>query len=192
MSWGWGILLSKCQKQKLNTKSLTEGEIVGISDFLPNVIWAWMFLVEQGFKPKENILYQDNQGAIKIATNGKVLSGQKTKHMDNRYFWIKDGLRSEGITMEHCPTEQMMADFFTKPLQGSLFRKFCDIILGYEHILTLNSDGVESSDEECVGHNTDGENVDRNNEGRKAVAMANDSPNANGQKQPTVTWVEVV
>ena len=35
MSWGWGVLLTKCQKQKLNTKISTEGEIVGVSNFLP-------------------------------------------------------------------------------------------------------------------------------------------------------------
>ena len=50
ISWGWGVLLTKCQKQKLNTKSSTEGEIVGVSDFLPNMIWARMFLEAQGFK----------------------------------------------------------------------------------------------------------------------------------------------
>ena len=40
MSWGWGVVLSMCKKQKLNTKSSTEGEIVGVSDYLPNVIWG--------------------------------------------------------------------------------------------------------------------------------------------------------
>ena len=35
-SWGWGVLGTKCQKQKLNTKSSTEGEIVGVSDFMLN------------------------------------------------------------------------------------------------------------------------------------------------------------
>ena len=44
VSFGWGVLLTKCQKQKLNVKSSTEGEIVGVSDFLPNMIWARMFL----------------------------------------------------------------------------------------------------------------------------------------------------
>ena len=89
ISFGWGVLLTKCQKQKLNTKSSTEGEIVGVSDFLPNMIWARMFLQEQGFILKENILYQDNQSAIKIEENGKRSSGQKTKHMDNKYFSSK-------------------------------------------------------------------------------------------------------
>ena len=89
ISFGWGVLLTKCQKQKLNTKSSTKGEIVGVSDFLPNMIWARMFLQEQGFILKENILYQDNQSAIKIEENGKRSSGQKTKHMDNKYFSSK-------------------------------------------------------------------------------------------------------
>jgi hypothetical protein len=151
MSWGWGVLLSKCQKQKLNTKSSTESEIVGVSDYLPNAIWARMFLEGQGFVINENKLYQDNQSSMKIEKNGKRSSGQKTKHMDNRYFWIKDRLESEGIDVEYCPTEKMIADFFTKPLQGALFRKFRDIVLGYKHISTLHDCDEESSSQERVG-----------------------------------------
>ena len=90
MSWGWGILLSKCQKQNLNTKSSTESEIVGVSNYLPNFIWARMFLGAQGFVIEKNMFFQDNQSSIKIKDNGKASSGQKTKHMGNRYFWIKD------------------------------------------------------------------------------------------------------
>ena len=90
-----------------------------------------MFLEAQGFVLEENILYQDNQSAMLIEKNGKCSSGQKTKHMDNRYFWIKDRLDSENIRVQYCPTEKMLADFFTKPLQGSLFRKFRDAVMGY-------------------------------------------------------------
>ena len=89
MSWRWGVLLTKRQKQKLNTKRSTEGEIVGLSDYLPNVIWARMFLEELGNILKENIAYQDNISAMKVAKNGKQSSGQKIKHINNRYFWIK-------------------------------------------------------------------------------------------------------
>ena len=31
---------------------------------------------------------------------------------------------------EFNPTEEMIADFLTKPLQGALFRKFRDLLLG--------------------------------------------------------------
>src|SRR6056300_879934 len=69
--------MTKCQKQKLNVKSLTEGEIVGVSDYFSNMIWARMFIEAQGYPLKENILCQDNQSAIKIIKNGRRSSGKK-------------------------------------------------------------------------------------------------------------------
>ena len=151
VSWGWGVLLTMCKKQKLNTKSSTEGEIVGVSDFMPNIIWARMFLEAQGEILKKNTLYQDNQSAMKIILNGRRSSGQKTKHMDNRYFWIKDRIESENIKVEYCPTEKMIADFFTKPLQGNLFRKFRDVVMGYKHISSLYDQSEQTSVQERVG-----------------------------------------
>ena len=45
------------------------------------------------------------------------------------YFFIKDVLKRENIELRHCSTERMIDDYFTKPLQGSLFRKTRDIIM---------------------------------------------------------------
>ena len=70
-SLGLGVLNTKCQKQKLNVKSSTKGEIVSVSNVLPNMIWARMFLKEQGYTLSDNKLYQDNQSAMKILLNGK-------------------------------------------------------------------------------------------------------------------------
>ena len=122
--------MSKCQKQQLNTKGSTEAEIVGVSNYLPNLIWTRMLLEAQGFSIEENILFQDNQSAIKIEYNGKASSVQKTKYMDKIYIWIKARLQSEGIKVEYRPTEKMIADFFTKPLQGALLKQFIDNVLG--------------------------------------------------------------
>ena len=45
----------------------------------------------------------------------------------------------------------MLADFYTKPLQGALFKKFRAVILGYEHVSSLQDRTVLSSlDEERV------------------------------------------
>jgi len=150
ISFGIGAMSTKCQKQKLNVKSSTEGEIVGVSDYLPNMIWVRMFLEAQGYTLDENILFQDNQSAMKIELNGRKSSGKKTKHMDNRYFWIKDRLQSEGIEVVYCPTLQMLADFFTKPLQGSLFRKFRDVVLGYVPIGDLINETENQPEQERV------------------------------------------
>ena len=85
----------------------------------------------------ESILEQDNESAMKLEKNGRMSAGQKSRHINIRYFWIKDRTAANAITIRHCPTLEMLADFFTKPLQGNLFRSFRDVILGYNHVGTL-------------------------------------------------------
>jgi hypothetical protein len=137
MSFGIGAFLCKSTKHKLNTKSSTEVETVGASDYLPHAIWAKNFLAAQGYDLIDHFFEQDNESAIKLETNGRLSAGPKSRHIDIRYFWIKDRVKAEGITIRHCPTLQMVADFFTKPLQGALFRKFRDVIMGHKHMNTL-------------------------------------------------------
>jgi len=80
-----------------------------------------MFLAEQGYEFIENIFYQENQSAIQLEKNGRASCGQKSQHIDICYFFMQDRFESEGISVVYCPTDEMLADFFTKPLQGSLF-----------------------------------------------------------------------
>ena len=151
---GKGTLYTKSSKQKINTKSSTEAELVGASDYMPNTIWSKMFLEAQGHKITNNDFEQDNVSAIRLEKNGRSSAGKKSRHIDIRYFFIKDRIRSDGINVRHCPTEQMLADFLTKPLQGNLFRKFQRVLLGYQHIDTLSKDtSISPSPEERVGKN---------------------------------------
>ncbi len=151
ISMGTGGIACKSSKQKLNTKSSTEAEVVGASDYLPNTVWMKMFLEAQGHKVKESILEQDNESAIKLEKNGRTSAGPRSRHIDIRFFWIKDRTKDGEIEIRHCPTLQMLADFFTKPLQGALFRKFRDVILGYKHIDSLALTDPIPSVEERVG-----------------------------------------
>jgi hypothetical protein len=152
ISFGTGAIITKSAKQKLNTKSSTEAELVGASDCLPATIWTRMFLDAQGYTLMSNLFYQDNQSAMKLAMNGRASCGQKSRHIDIRFFFIKDRLQTEHIKMTHCPTEAMLADFFTKPLQGNLFVKFKRVLMGHAHIDIL---GASSSApiKERVGNN---------------------------------------
>jgi hypothetical protein len=85
-----------------------------------------------------NVLHQDNQSAILLERNGKTSSSQKTRHIDIRYFFLKDRLNTERLQIIHCPTFFMIADFLTKPLQGLLFRKFRAVLMGHEHTNILH------------------------------------------------------
>jgi hypothetical protein len=51
-----------------------------------------------------------------------------------RYYFIKDRIDSGEVCLEHCPTAEMIADFFTKPLQGALFLKFRNIIMNIKEV----------------------------------------------------------
>ena len=86
-------------------------------------------------------MYQDNLSAILLDANGKKSSKKRTKHVRVRYFFIKDRVSSGEITLEHCPTEEMLADHFTKPLQGNLFRKFRDKIMNIPEETDMNDMG---------------------------------------------------
>ena len=46
--------------------------------------------------------------------------------------FIKDRIDKKEIAVEYCPTHLMVADFFTKPLQGRMFKFFRDVVMGYK------------------------------------------------------------
>jgi len=77
MSHDLGGKAQKTTKHKLNTKSSTEAELVGANDYLLNVLWVKMFMIEQGYKIKENILEEDNESSIKLEKNGWLLAGPR-------------------------------------------------------------------------------------------------------------------
>jgi hypothetical protein len=129
LSLGKGSIYSTSNKQKLVTRSSTEAEVVGVHDVMPQLIWTAHFLDGQGMSIDESILYQDNTSSILLEKNGRSSSTKRTRHMNIRYFFIKDQVASKRVNIEHCPTGDMLADFFTKPLQGLQFRKLRDEIM---------------------------------------------------------------
>ncbi len=78
---GRGFPITASKKQKLNTRSSTESEVVGVDDFMPSVLWTRHFLDAQEYGVMENIIYQDNKSAILLEKNGKASSGKRTKHI---------------------------------------------------------------------------------------------------------------
>ena len=151
VSFGRGILMGRSTKQKLNTTSSTESELVGAAEYLPNVVWLMNFLEHQGYETKSSVLYQDNVSAIRLEKNGQRSSSRRTRHIDIKYFWVKDRLQRENIEVIYCPTDSMVADFFTKPLQGAIFKKLCDIVMGRSPISSLKINPSSPMPEERVG-----------------------------------------
>ena len=116
MTLGQGAITSVSTKQKVNTRSSTEAELVSADDIISKVIWTRRFLKAQGYTVENNIIHRDNQSTMKLEQNGKASSGKRTRHFNIKYFYITDLLKSKEISIKYCPTDQMIADYMTKPL----------------------------------------------------------------------------
>jgi hypothetical protein len=130
LSLGRGFPIVSSTKQKLNTQSSTETEIVGADDFMSAIFWNHYFMKAQSYDVKDNVLFEDNKSSILLKKNGRASSSKRTKHINIRYFFITDRFSKEEVSVVWCPTGGMIGEYATKPLQGALFRKFRDHIMG--------------------------------------------------------------
>ena len=101
------------------TKSSTDAALVAIDDAMAQLLWTRNFLTAQGMFLLTTTIYQDNKITILLAKNRKSSSRRSTRHLDIRYFFVTQNQerRSEAAFR---PTDDMLGDFFTKPLQGSI------------------------------------------------------------------------
>ena len=121
-------------KQSLVTRSSFECELVGLGTASQWVRWFRNFLINQRIiTDKQSIrVWQDNQSTTLAALKGNSYN-RRTKHIDIRYFEINEHVDLGYIDIKYKRTRHMLADIFTKPLQGNLFRVMGNIILrGYE------------------------------------------------------------
>ena len=93
---------------------------------LPNPCWDFWLVHHIRETPiaktttQDTVLYQDKKSSIVLEKNRKMSSSKHTKRMNIQYFYVKDRVDSKDIRIEYCLTEDILADYFTKPLQGSI------------------------------------------------------------------------
>ena len=122
--------MTMSRKQKLNTRSSTEAELVGADDASQLILWTKLFLEEQGYQVTDNILYQDNQSAILLEKSGRRSSSKQTRALNIRYFFLTNQVEKGNLSIQYCPRDEMIADFMAKPLQGRKFLYFKKLIMG--------------------------------------------------------------
>jgi hypothetical protein len=124
---------SLASKQKLNTRSSTEAELVGADDGATMILWTKLFMEAQGYDITRNILYQDNKSTILLETNGKKSSSKRTRALNIRYFFLADQVAKENLEIEYKSTTKMWGIYMSKPLQGKLFKQFKLLIMGHKN-----------------------------------------------------------
>ena len=129
MTLGEGATMAHCWKQKSNTRSSTETELVGVYDCLPSVLWSLYFMQEQGYGTKCARIYQDNNSAILLEVNGRASSTKRTKHIKNKFFYVKHCVDEGEVEIRKRGTEEMWSDVWTKPKVGTPYKKDRSMIM---------------------------------------------------------------
>ena len=73
-------------------------------------------------------MFQENKSSILLEK--KALSSNRNTHINIQYLFITDRFTQVHVSLVGCPTRDMIGEFMTNPLQGALFRKFRDQIMG--------------------------------------------------------------
>jgi hypothetical protein len=125
-----GSCVTISKKGTITALSSTEAEYIGMFEASKVIMWLRQLLTELGYPlTSPTIMYEDNKSAIQIVLNGNDKG--RTKHMDVRYHLIRELVQSGTINITYMPTESMIADILTKPLDAKLFNKFQKDLLGH-------------------------------------------------------------
>ena len=78
-------------------------------------------LADLGLTIKEFKIFCDNTTAINISKN--LVQHSKTKHIKIRYHFVRELVEEGTVELLYVPTEDQLADIFTKGLDSTWFEK---------------------------------------------------------------------
>jgi len=111
VSWG-------TKKQPVVALSTAEAEYIAASECVKELVFLKNVLEEVNSDSVKAVLKIDNQSALKMIKNG---CEKRSKHIDVRFKFINEKVNENNIELLYCPTEQQVADLFTKPLNTNKF-----------------------------------------------------------------------
>jgi hypothetical protein len=112
---GTGAISWSSKLQTIVALSTTEAEYVAAVSAGAEIIWLRKLLGELGCPiTSASTLHMDNQSAIAVAKNPEHHG--RMKHLDLRFFWLRDAVTRDIIKPKYIPTADMPADILTKAL----------------------------------------------------------------------------
>lgn len=117
-----GAITWRSKKQSIVSLSSMEAEYIALCDATKEATWLQRLEHDvEGIKESILIL-EDNQSTINTAK--KEIFNFRTKHIDVRFHFVREKVEDGTIKINYCPTTDMVADTFTKPLGRVLFQNF--------------------------------------------------------------------
>ena len=117
MSW-------KSRKQQCVSLSSCEADSVVLTGAIHEAKFLRQLFIDIYHGNNENsvLLNVDNQGALALAKN--PVYHKRSKLIDIIYHYIRSEVQNGIIQLKYVPTEDNMADIFTKPVTRTKFNKF--------------------------------------------------------------------
>ena len=112
-----GAVSWRSRKQELVALSTAEAEYIAATHAAKEGIWLQRLIGElYDVVITPTTLHCDNQAALTLATTDNFHA--RTKHIDIRYHFIRHCVETGAFKLIYCPTDDMVADIFTKALPG--------------------------------------------------------------------------
>jgi hypothetical protein len=116
---GSSLVSSSSRKQSSVAQSTTEAEYVAAASCCSQLLWITYTMSDFGEEYTHVPLQCDSTSTISVAKNPILHS--KTKHIEMRYHFLRDNVEKGKIALIHLPTQDQLADIFTKPLEQATF-----------------------------------------------------------------------
>ena len=130
---GWIVTLSGnpvvfgSTQQKSVALSTTEAELMALSMCVRDMLYLHQLLKDIVTIPLPMVCNCDNLGTVQILNSGNRSS--RSKHVDIKYFFVREKIMEGVIKLVHIPSKDNMADLFTKPLPAPAFGTFTQTVL---------------------------------------------------------------
>jgi transposase InsO family protein len=110
-----GAITWGSRKQSLTALSATEAECLALTEATQEAVWLRTLLEELRLpQTLPTPMQEDNQGTIALSENPQF--HRRSKHFLPKLHFIREKVADQTISIEYCPTEEMMADVLTKAL----------------------------------------------------------------------------
>ena len=124
---GTGAISWASKLQPFVTLSTTEAEYIAAVSAGQEILWLRNLFTEFGYKfDAPSILYMDNQSALSVAKNPEHHGCMK--HLDLRFYWLRDIVADGHIAVHYMPTDTMPADVMTKALERVKMQEMCSLL----------------------------------------------------------------
>jgi hypothetical protein len=122
----------RSKREPIVALSTAEAEYVGACYAAQEILALRSLLKRLGYAQSlPTCIYEDNQACILLA--GEPVFRERSKHIDLRWHFIRDKVRTQDVHLVPCSTQNMVADVLTKALGWVKHVKFIEIMMNFQH-----------------------------------------------------------